>query len=98
LGPIAFKSKEEYIFIGKEIARQEEISEEVAKRLDEEIMKIIHSCYEKAKSILNKNLDKLHNLAKALFEKETLNANEIDDIISSSNGKKDFSPAVPEPV
>jgi len=85
LGPIAFKSKEEYIFLGREIARHEDISEETARKLDQEVMNIISQCYAKAKSIISENIDKLHKLASMLFEKETLTSNEIDSIIFSSS-------------
>ncbi len=84
LGPIAFRTNEEYIFVGKEIARHEDLSEETARRLDEEIAGIINSCYQKAKSIISENIDKLHKLAKTLIEKETLLAHEIDQILSTA--------------
>ncbi len=82
LGPIAFKSKEEYIFLGREIARTEPISEETARKLDEEVRNIILTCYNRAKTIISNNVDKLHKLAKELFEKETLTAKELDAVLS----------------
>ncbi len=84
LGPIAFKTKDEYVFLGKEVARHEEISEEIAKKLDNEVISIISLCYEKAKSIILENIEKLHNLAKALLEKETLLEKEIEEILTTA--------------
>jgi cell division protease FtsH len=82
LGPIAFKSKEEYIFLGREISRTETISEETARKLDEEVRNIILTCYNRAKTIISNNVDKLHKLAKELFEKETLTAKELDALLT----------------
>jgi len=95
LGPIAFGQKEEPIFIGKEIARHKDYSEETAKKIDREIKVIIESSLEKAKHILSENTDKLRLLAETLVIKETLNDDEIRDLLGlkatekfSSDGKK----------
>lgn len=84
LGPISFKLNEEYIFVGKELTKREELSEETARKLDQEVINIVSTCYNRAKSIILENIEKLHKLAKSLFEKETLLKEEIDEILSIS--------------
>ncbi|SVC01258.1 uncharacterized protein METZ01_LOCUS254112, partial [marine metagenome] len=53
-------------------------------RVDEEIKKIISECYERAEEILSKNLDQLHNMANSLMEYETLDENQINDIMAGA--------------
>jgi len=72
LGPIAWSAEEEEVFLGKELAKMKNYSEETANEIDNEIKRIIIESYEKAKSILRENMDKLHEIAKFLLEKETM--------------------------
>jgi len=81
LGPITFGKREEQIFLGKEIARHKDYSELTAQKIDEEIRRIVIDAYDKTCTLLKENIDKLDRLAKALLEKETLNAKEIDEIV-----------------
>lgn len=74
LGPVTFGKSEEHIFLGKEMFQIKDFSEETARIIDEEIKNIVLSCYEKAKSILNQYLNKLHKVAQTLLEEETLDA------------------------
>jgi cell division protease FtsH len=91
LGPIAFGQKEEPIFIGKEIARHKDYSEETAKKIDKEIKTIIESCLAKAKTLLSENKDKLKLLAETLVSKETLSDEEIRKLLGfPSTAKKDL--------
>lgn len=87
LGPISFRANEEYIFVGKELGRREHISEEMARRLDQEVMDVLMTCYGRAKTIISENMEKLHELARRLFEKETLGASEIDEILGFSSAR-----------
>ncbi len=84
LGPVSFKTNEEYIFVGRELTRREQLSEETARKLDQEVINIISTCYARAKSIILENINKLHKLAQGLFEKETLVKDEIESILASS--------------
>jgi cell division protease FtsH len=77
MGPIALGQKEEPIFIGKEIARHKDYSEETAKKIDKEIKNIIESCLTKATELLTKNKQKLKTLAETLVIRETLDDEEI---------------------
>lgn len=81
LGPIAYGSREEELFLGREITRHQEISERTAQLIDEEVQNIVNSCMERALKILQENIDTLHRLAKYLLEREILDNEEIEMII-----------------
>ena len=81
LGPLAYGANEDEIFLGRQITRQEHMSEETAKKVDLEVKKIVDSGYQRAKRILAEKLDDLHKLAKALLVYETLSGEEIKDLI-----------------
>lgn len=81
LGPLAFGKRDEQIFLGKEIAHHKDYSEKTAVEIDQAVNQIITNCYEKAKSLLENNLDDLKKLADALLERETLILEEIEDIL-----------------
>jgi len=77
LGPLTFGKKEEQIFLGREIAQHRDYSEDTAIRIDQEVRKLVNSGYNTAKQILSENRDTLEKIAKALIEREVLDANEI---------------------
>ncbi len=81
LGPIAYGQKEEPIFIGKEISRHKDYSEETAKKIDLEIKEIINDALETAKKILSDNKEKLTLLAETLIKKETLDDSEVRELL-----------------
>ena len=81
LGPLSYGANEDEVFLGRQITRQEHMSEETAKKVDEEVKKIVEAGYQKAKKILNEKLEDLHKLAKALLVYETLSGEEIKDLI-----------------
>ncbi|MCL4322183.1 MAG: ATP-dependent zinc metalloprotease FtsH [Deltaproteobacteria bacterium] len=81
LGPITFGKKEEQIFLGREFAQHKDYSESTAVSIDEEVQDIIYKNHEKARGILTQNIDILNDLAGKLIEKESLNGEEIDEII-----------------
>ncbi|MCS7230152.1 MAG: ATP-dependent zinc metalloprotease FtsH [Candidatus Kryptonium sp.] len=81
LGPLTYGTKEEEIFLGREITRHQNYSEQTAILIDEEVKRIVTSCMERAEKILLENIDALHRLANALLERETLTGDEIDKVI-----------------
>ena len=81
LGPLTYGENEDEVFLGRSITRQQHMSEETAKKVDEEVKKIVDSSYERAKKVLTEKIDDLHKLAKALLIYETLTGNEIQDLI-----------------
>ncbi len=81
LGPLAYGSKEEEIFLGREITRTKNYSETTAVAIDEETKRIIVEGMIRAETILSENIEILHNLAGALLEREILDGDEIDKIL-----------------
>ena len=85
LGAMVYGEREEEIFLGREITRTKNISETTAQKIDIEVRHLIDSNYDRSKKILQDNMDKLHVLAEALIEYETLDGEEIDLVLA---GKK----------
>ncbi|MBD31361.1 MAG: cell division protein FtsH [Candidatus Marinimicrobia bacterium] len=85
VGPMNFGKKNEEIFLGREIQSQRDYSEEMAKTIDEEVVKIVRKAQLTAKKILKKDISKLHKIAEALLKYETING---EDVLSIVNGKK----------
>ena len=81
MGPLTFGKKEEKIFLGREIAQHQDYSEDTAIKIDEEVKKIVLEGYGKAKRVLKKNEKKLVHLAEALLEYETLDSEDIEDVM-----------------
>jgi len=85
IGPVAIKKDDSEVFLGRDIVRQHTISNETAKIIDEEITKIVFECYGHAKELLNANRPKLDLLAKRLIAEDTVDADELTEILT---GKK----------
>jgi cell division protease FtsH len=81
LGPLTYGQKDEEVFLGKQITRHSNYSEETAIAIDLEIKSIVTTCMDRAERILRENIDTLHRLAAALLEREILDASEIDAIV-----------------
>jgi len=81
LGPLSYSQDKEHIFLGREIAQHRDYSEETARKIDEEMDNLIDRNYNRARKILNENIDILHKLAAFLLEKETITGKELDDLI-----------------
>ena len=85
IGPVTFGGKEEHIFLGREFAQHQEISEKTAQMIDGEIHRIVIEAYSEALSLLRDNLEALNSLADALLEREVLDGKEIDAILKLEN-------------
>lgn len=81
LGPLTFGDEEGEVFLGRTMNQHKEISDRTAQQIDEEVHEIINRNYERAKEILNTNLDKLHLMAEALIKYETIDVKQINDIM-----------------
>ena len=81
LGPMTFGHREEHVFLGREISKSNDYSEKTAIEIDSEVRLIIDGSYQKARQLLGDNLDKLHALAEALLERETLDADDVDKLL-----------------
>ena len=90
MGPITFGKKEEQIFLGREIAQHRDYSEDTAIKIDQEVRKLVNNGYTTAKQILSDNRDTLESIARALIEREVLDANEIKLLV---DGKRS-TPAI----
>ena len=82
MGPLAYSEEDGEVFLGHSVTQRKTVSDETAHTIDGEVRKIIDFNYERAKTILIENLDKLHVMAKALIKYETIDADQIDDIMS----------------
>ncbi len=81
MGPLTFGKGEEHIFLGREVARPKDFSEETAVLIDSEIKRIVVECATRARHMIESNLEKLHALARALLERESLDGEEIARIL-----------------
>ena len=82
LGPLMYSEDEEEVFLGRSVTQHKNVSDETAHVIDEEIRVFIDRNYERAKTILNDNMDKLRAMAEALVKFETIDSDQIDDIMS----------------
>ncbi len=82
LGPLLYAEEEGEVFLGRSMAQTKHISDETARLIDGEIRQIIDSNYERAKQILEDNLDIMHTMKDALMKYETIDAAQIDDLMA----------------
>ena len=80
IGALMLGSNQEQVFLGRDIAQGREYSEETAAIIDEETKRIVDTGYNRAKQILSDNIDKLHQVAGILLEKEKIEADEFEAI------------------
>ena len=80
---LSYAKGEEQVFLGREIAQHRDYSENTAQLIDQEINKLINRSYQKAKKVLEDNIDILHKLSEILLEKETVMGAELDELILS---------------
>ncbi len=83
LGPVQYEQKSEGVFLGRDYGKTKNFSDKVAHEIDEEVRKIIESCYAKAKKIMKENEKLVHILADALVENETLTKEQIDSLVTT---------------
>ena len=81
IGPVTFGHRQDQVFLGRDIARDKDYSEEVAAEIDKEVRSFLDDAYAATEKLLNENMDKLHLIAEALIERETLEEEEIADIV-----------------
>ncbi len=82
LGPLTFGNKQDLVFLGRDIARDRNYSEEVAAEIDKEVHGTVTACYRKAVTILTENRSTLDKIAASLLERETLEASDIDALLA----------------
>lgn len=82
MGPLTFGQEEGEVFLGRSVNQNKEVSDRTAQQIDEEVRVIIDRNYQHAHQILTANLDKLHTMAEGLIKFETIDAQQIKEIMS----------------
>jgi len=100
MGPIAYGSKQEELFLGREVTKHQEFSENTSQEIDAEVKIIVMEAMARAENILVENMDVLHRLSKELLEREILDADEINKIINGEElpPLKKISDEIPDHV
>ena len=81
LGPLTYSEDDGEVFLGRSVTQHKQVSDDTAHAIDEEVRRIIDSNYERAKNLLEENIDKLHAMAKALVKYETIEESQIKAIM-----------------
>jgi len=81
LGPLLYAEDEGEVFLGRSVTKSKHMSDDTAKLIDDEVRKIVDRNYERAKKILDKNMDIMHAMKDALMKYETIDAGQIDDLM-----------------
>ncbi len=98
LGPLTYSEDEGEVFLGHSVAQHKAVSDETAHDIDQEIRSIIDRSYARAEEILKTNLDKLHMMADALMKYETIDSDQIDDIMAGKPPRPPTDWEAPEPT
>jgi cell division protease FtsH len=93
LGMIQYGDSNEYVFLGREMSRSKDYSEQTAQAIDDEVKRIIDNAFKVASDIISENRDKLEMIANALLEYETLEGWQVEEIVSRGT----FTPPTPTP-
>ena len=84
LGPLTFGEEQEEVFLGRSMNKQKEMSDKTAQQIDDEVRAIIDRNFQRAKKILLDKMDTLHLMAESLIKYETIDANQIKEIMSGN--------------
>ncbi len=88
LGPLTFGRQREQVFLGRDLMEERDYSDDIANRIDQEVRKIVESCYERAKKLLIENRHLLDKIAAVLLEKEIIEEDELNAIIGGTYDEK----------
>ncbi len=99
LGPMVYAENEGEVFLGRSITKQVNVSEETMQKVDKEIRKIIDTQYQLARRLIEDHQDKMHTMARALLDWETIDADQIEDIMNGREPRppKDWVPPASRP-
>jgi cell division protease FtsH len=97
LGPMVYAENEGEVFLGRSVTKTTNMSEQTMQKVDAEVRRIIDQQYSLARKLIEENQDKIHSMAKALLEYETIDMDQIDDIMSGKPPRppKDWTPRTP---
>ena len=101
LGPLTYTEESGEVFLGRQVTQTKQVSDETAHAIDQEVRRVIESNYQRARDILQTNIDKLHAMAEALIKFETIDDGQIKDIMagrppSAPSGWDDTAPSGPQ--
>lgn len=94
LGPLTYSEDDGEVFLGRSVTRHKNVSDETAHVIDEEIRTIINLNYARSEQLLRENLDKLHAMAEALIKFETIDSEQIDDIMAGRAAREPLDTGV----
>jgi len=94
MGPLTFGKKEEQIFLGREIAQHQDYSEDTALKIDHEVKRFVTEAYTRAQTILTEHKTQLVDMAEALLQRETLDAEQVRRIVAGE-ALDDVAPSTP---
>ena len=99
LGPMVYAENEGEVFLGRSVTKTTNMSEQTMQKVDAEVRRIIDQQYALARKLIEDNKDKMHAMARALLEWETIDAEQIDDIMAGKEPRppKDWTPRTPPP-
>jgi cell division protease FtsH len=97
LGPMVYAENEGEVFLGRSVTKTTNMSEQTMQKVDQEVRRIIDEQYALARKLIEDNQDKMHAMAKALLEWETIDSEQLDDIMAGKDPRppKDFTPRTP---
>lgn len=81
IGPVHLNAGQNEVFLGRDIMRKRNISQLLSNKIDREVRNVVNDAYQKAKDILNQNMDALHKIATELIEQETINGNDVLELL-----------------
>ena len=88
MGPLTYAEDEGEVFLGRSVTQHKNISDDTAQAIDEEVRRIIDDTYKKAEQLLDENVDILHSMADALMKYETLDADQVKDLMARTDVRK----------
>lgn len=99
LGPMVYAENEGEVFLGRSVTKTTTMSEHTMQKVDSEVRRIIDQQYAMARRLIEENTDKMHSMAKALLEWETIDSDQLDDIMAGKTPRppKDWTPTVSVP-
>ena len=82
MGPLLYAEDENEVFLGRQVTQHKHMSDDTARAIDQEVKSVIDQNYQRAKTILEENIDILHAMKDALVKYETIDAGQIDDLMN----------------
>jgi cell division protease FtsH len=83
MGPMTYSDEEDEVFLGRSVTQHKHVSEETARKIDEVVRSVIDNAYHRARALLTTNVDKLHKMAEALLQYETIDGEQITAIMEN---------------